>query len=311
MSGRCAAGGSRGAVSCRSVSVSLLACATIVACALLWSGFDLSRKALVARVEPVPLLVLLTLGQAPLFAVWAAVEGWPSFEAGYWPPALASLALNVVANLAFFYAFKLAPLSLTIPLLSLTPALTALTAIPILGEWPTVRQGAGIALVVAGAFALHLPRGEAWTPRSVVRGLLRERGAHLMLLVALCWSLTPPFDKLALHRASGPAHGLVLCAGVAVVLLAVLVARRRLGELADVVRVPWLFVVALVVSTAALGVQFVAYGLTAVALVETVKRGVGNVAALGVGRWVFGEAVGTGQVGAVVVMGVGVGLIVS
>lgn len=291
--------------------VSLVALAAIVVCALLWAGFDLSRKALVARVEPVPLLVLLTLGQAPLFAAWAAVDGWPAFLPGYWPPALASLALNVVANLAFFYAFKIAPLSATIPLLSLTPAFTALSAIPLLGEWPTPRQGVGIALVVAGAFVLHLPRGEAATPRSLLSGLLRERGAHLMLVVALCWSLTPPFDKLALQRASGPAHGFVLCAGVAAVLGVLLVAQRNLGELAHVRRVPAMFAVALVVSTAALGVQFAAYGLTGVALVETVKRGVGNVAALAVGRWVFGEAVGGAQVWAVALMAVGVALILA
>jgi len=291
------------------VSVSLLAFAVIVACALLWAGFDLSRKSLVARVEPVPLLVLLTLGQAPLFAAWAVVEGWPGLAPGYWPPALGSLALNVVANLAFFYAFKVAPLSQTIPLLSLTPVFTALTAIPLLGEWPTGRQGLGIGLVVLGAFVLHLPRGGGFSWRSFFSGLLRERGAQLMLVVALCWSFTPPFDKLALQRASGPAHGFVLCAGVAVALGGVLVARGKVGELVQVRRVVGLFAVALVVSTAALGVQFAAYELTGVALVETVKRGIGNVAALGVGRWVFGEVVGGAQVVAVVVMAMGVGLI--
>lgn len=291
------------------MSVSLVAFAAIAACALLWAGFDLSRKSLVAVVEPVPLLVLLTLGQAPLFAVWATVEGWPAFAPGYWLPAAATLALNVVANLAFFYAFKLAPLSQTIPLLSLTPAFTALAAIPLLGEWPTTRQGFGIALVVAGAMLLHLPRGEGFSWRAFATGLVRERGARLMLVVALCWSFTPPFDKLALQHASGPAHGFVLCAGVAVVLGVLLVARGRVGEMAKVRGVTGTFVVALVISTAALGVQFFAYGLTGVALVETVKRGVGNVAALGVGRWVFGEQVGGVQVMAVVVMAVGVGLI--
>lgn len=291
------------------VSVSLVAFLTIVACALLWAGFDLSRKSLVAKVEPVPLLVVLTLGQAPLFAAWAAAEGWPGFAPGYWPPALATLALNVVANLAFFYAFKVAPLSQTIPLLSLTPAFTALSAIPLLGEWPTARQGAGIALVVAGALLLHLPSGGERTWRSFFAGLLRQRGAQLMLVVALCWSLTPPFDKLALSRASGPAHGFVLCTGVALVLALVLAARGRLAELGNVRQVPFTFAVALVISTAALGVQFAAYELTGVALVETVKRGVGNVAALAVGRWVFGEVVGGVQVVAVAVMVGGVGLI--
>lgn len=291
------------------MSVSALALVLTLLCALAWSGFDLGRKALVAKIDPVPILVLLTVGQTPLFLVWTLVDGWPRLQAGYWAPALASVALNVVANLAFIYAFKLAPISLTIPLLSLTPALTALLAVPMLGELPTWRQGAGIALVVAGAFLLNLRRGDAVTLPAILRAFVRERGALLMLVVAFCWAITPPLDKMAFRRASVPFHAFVLCFGVFLALLAVLALQRRLAALSQVRRAPRTYVAALLVSTVALGLQFLAYGLTLVAFVETVKRGIGNVLALVYGRGLFAEEVGRARVGAVVLMAVGVGLI--
>jgi drug/metabolite transporter (DMT)-like permease len=291
------------------MSLSLLAIGVSLLCALAWSGFDLGRKALVGKMDPVPLLVLLTVGQTPLFLGWTLVEGWPPVAAGYWAPALASVALNVVANLAFFWAFKLAPISLTLPLLSLTPAITALLGIPLLGEVPNLRHALGIAAVVAGAFLLNLQKDEKVTVPAMLRAFGRERGAQLMLLVAACWSVAPVLDKIAFQRASVPFHAFVLCGGVALAMLVLLAAQRRLADLAQARRAPLGTLAAILVSTLALGLQFIAYGLTLVAFVETLKRGVGNVLALVWGRSLFGEAVGRIQVAAVALMAVGVALI--
>jgi len=291
------------------VTFTLLSFLVVVACAFAWSGFDLARKLLVQELAPTPLLALLTLGQAPLFLGWALIEGWPQFQSGYWLPALTSVALNVVANLAFIRAFQIAPMSLVVPLLSLTPALTALLAVPLLGEIPSWRQGVGILLVVVGAFLINLRPGEQVTVPAVLRAFVRERGAHLMLVVAVSWSLAPPLDKLALQRASGPAHAFVLCALVAMVMVTTLAVQGRLRELAHVRRVPGTYAGALVVSTLALGLQFVAYNLLWVALVETVKRSVGNVLALVFGKVMFDETVGRAQLAAVLLMAAGVALI--
>lgn len=292
------------------MTFSLLSLTVVFACALAWSGFDLSRKALVERIAPTPLLLLLTMGQTPAFVAWAAWDGGGA-AAGYWLPALGSVALNVVANLAFIHAFQVSPISVTIPLLSLTPVLTTLAAVPMLGEVPGVRQWAGILMVVAGAFVVTLRSGEGWSAGAMARAFAREPGARLMLVVAAAWALTPPLDKLALAHASTPFHAAVLCGGVALVLAAVLAVQGRLGEVRQVGRAPGIYAVALVVSCLALALQLAAYRLVWVALVETLKRGIGNVLALVYGRFLFGEAVGPAQVAAVVMMGVGVGLILA
>jgi drug/metabolite transporter (DMT)-like permease len=275
----------------------------VIGSSLAWSGFDVCRKILSERARPATLAFLLAAGAVPLFAVWMAVDGVPAVKPGYLLPAAASVALNIAANLFFFSALRNSQLSVTIPLLSLTPVFTALLAIPMLGEVPSARQGFGILLVVAGAFVLNLPEGGSLSPAA--------RGAGLMVLVALLWSLTGPFDKMATARASGPFHAGVLCAGVALGIVVVLAGQRRLGELADVRSAGWVFVLAVLISIVALGFQLLAMQKVWVGLVETLKRGIGNLSALILGRALFGEAVTPRKLLAVGLMIAGVALILT
>ena len=120
--------------------------------------------------------------------------------ADYWLPGLGSTIINVAANLAFIEAVRRSPLSLTIPLLSLTPVFTTLLAIPLLGEIPETRQWLGIAAVVVGAFWLNLSRGSI-SLRNAWEAFGREPGSRLMVAVALMWSLAMPLDKMAVGAA--------------------------------------------------------------------------------------------------------------
>jgi len=291
------------------MSTSLGALLLVVLSSFAWGGFDALRKLLADRMAPMALLCLLTLASVPLFGVWTALEGWPSIRPGYALPALASVVLNVVANLAYIMALRKAALSVTIPLLSLTPAFTALLAIPLLGERPSLVQGMGILLVVLGAFGLNLPAGERISPAGAFRSWRRDPGALWMVAVALLWSLTIPLDKMAVARASGPFHGLVLNAGVAAAMLIGLAAQGRLRELAAVRHVRGAFAAALVVSVAALGLQLLAIQVMWVSLVETLKRGIGNVLAVILGRVMFAEPITGRKLAAVALMGAGVALL--
>lgn len=256
-----------------------------------------------------PLVVLVTLTAVPIFLAWLLIDGLPEVRPSYWVPALASVALNVGANLAFFGALRSAALSIAIPLLSLTPVFTTLLAIPMLGQEPTGLQGLGILLVVVGAFALGLPEGGPLTPAAAWRTWRTDRSVLWMLVVALLWSLTVPLDKMAMDQASGPLHGLVLNTGVGGAVALVLLAQRRLGELADFRKAPLVLPFAVVVSAVALGLQLVAIQKVWVGLVETMKRGIGNGLAVVFGYLVFQEAVTARKIGAVGLMVVGVALI--
>jgi drug/metabolite transporter (DMT)-like permease len=287
--------------------MSLIPLLLVLAASVSSSGFDVSRKMLVRHLAPVPMVVLLALASVPLFGAAVLFGGPVAVQPAYWLPALGSVALNVVANLAFLQAVRISPLSVTVPLLSLTPVFTALLGFAVLGERPVPLDLVGIALVVVGAFWLNLGMTEG---QSSARAFLSQPGAWLMAGTALLLSLTIPLDKLAVGRASPPFHGLILTAGIAVGSLAVLAVQKRWGELAGLRR-GWLpFVLALAASTLALGFQLVALQAgVLVSLLETLKRGIGNLLAVILGRAAFGEMVTPGKLAAALLMAAGVALI--
>lgn len=295
------------------MSIGLMPLLLVLAASVASSGFDLFRKMLVRDLAPVPMVFLLATASVPLFGAAVVFGGPVEVQAAYWWPALGSAALNVVANLAFLEAVRISPLSVTVPLLSLTPVFTALLGFGLLGERLGLLQIVGIVLVVIGAFWLNvgMTRGdEAGTERrSLARSFLSQPGAWMMAGTALLLSLTIPLDKLAVQYANPPFHGLILTAGIALGTLIVLAVQNRWRELAGLRR-GWLpFLLALASSTLALGFQLVALKYVFVSLIETLKRGIGNLLAVLLGRAVFHEPLTPGKLGAALLMAAGVALI--
>jgi len=289
-----------------SIAILILLAASVAS-----SGFDLFRKVLVEHLAPVPMVVLLAFASVPLFGAMVALGGGVAVAPAYYLPAVASVVLNTVANLTFLQAVKISPLSVTVPLLSLTPVFTALLGTALLGEHPSAVAWAGIALVVAGAFWLNLGAGERADEGepSAWRTALAQPGFWLMAGTALLLSLTIPLDKLAVGHANPPFHGLFLTSGIALGSLSVLLIQGRLRELAGIRRGWRPFLLALVASTAALGLQLVALQYLMVGVVETVKRGIGNLMAVILGRVAFSEAFTLPKLAAAVLMAAGVALI--
>lgn len=287
-----------------------LALAYTILSSLGWAGFDATRKVLSSRVPAVPLVVLLMVGQLPFFGAWIAWDHATLVVGpGFWTPALASVALNVAANLLFLKAVRESPLSLTIPMLSLSPAFAAVAEFVGYGAAPTGPQWLGMGIVILGAITLHAGGQAGADPRAVVRQMLQERGSLWMAVVALLWAVSGTFDKAATSHATAAVAGFAQCAGVALCLAVWMVARRETSGLRAIGSVRGVYVLSIASGVLALGVQLLAYQLALVGLVEAVKRAVGMLTSLALGRVVFGERIGLTQVAAVLVMAVGVALI--
>ncbi len=290
------------------MTVTLLAAGLSIGCAVAFSVADLLRKLLAEQVRPLPLLLAMSAGMAPFFLAWWAWQGDGGPSAAYWLPGLGSAALNLLANLAFLEAVRIAPLSLTIPVLSLTPVFTTLLAMPMLGEVPSVRQGVGVVLVVIGVLWLNA-RGAGSALGNLWRSLLHERGTQLMAATALLWSLAMPLDKMALAVSGAAFHGLALNGGVALGALAVLAARGRAGELRGLA-MRWKLLTGLIlVGAIALVLILLAIPLTWIGFIETMKRGLGSFMAVVWGRAFFGEVVTLRKLVAVAGIAAGVALI--
>jgi len=273
--------------------------------ALCWAGLDVVRKALAGKASPTALALFLMLGALPFLGVWAvADQTWVS-DVRYWPPALASMAMNALANVLFMRSVQLSPLSRTVPFLSLTPVISALAAIPLLGEVPGSMHWAGISLVVVGALVLNSDLSDSWW-----RSVSHEKGAPYMIAVAFLWACSTALDKLALGHASPASHAFLLSGGSATILLSWLLSRGKLGELREVVLAPRALLAGLIgFAVAALALQMLALQWLWVAVVETLKRAFGVFGSVVFGRLFFGEPITSRKVAAVVLMVAGTTLL--
>lgn len=276
--------------------------------ALGWAVLDLLRRGLVGRVGAMALVAWMTIGALPPLVAWAAWSAARPVEGGYFAPALLSVALNLVANFLYFRALELSPLSLTLPMLSFTPAFAALLGALFLAERMGIRGVLGLVAVVAGAFLLTFRSGRGF--HGLLEGIAHERGARWMIAVAFLWSATLLLDKRAVGFAAPQLHALVLNGGVAIGALATLAGRGELRALAAIRGHLLLWVGAVVVSAAALGSQLVALESIPLGVLETVKRGVGGALAVVWGRLFYREPVTARKLLAVALMTAGVAFLV-
>ncbi len=278
--------------------MSTLALLLILGAAVGYSVLDMLRKLLTRGLSSLAVLLWMTLGAAPFFAAWVAIQSDWQLRSGYWFPVVVAISLQLVANLAFIEAVRRSPLSVTIPLLSLTPVFTAIAAIPALREWPSLWEGVGIMIVVAGAWWLaRSSTGEDQENRGFWATLKSEPGVPLMTLTAITWAVAGTLDKVAMQQLSSSGgelgkvamHGLVMNLGVAIGTLVILLSRGETRQAFRIRGSVGLVIASAIAGSAALAFQLSAMQITLVALVETVKRGINTILALGLGALVFRE----------------------
>ena len=289
-------------------------------CGLAYLAVDYLRKVVDA---PPPQILLVFIGlQIPVLAAWAWYSGdfarTAPIAAGYWAPGLADIAAGIAANLLYLLALRRSPLSLMIPLLALIPGVTLLLSGVLLGEWPSARQSAGIAIVVVGLFTLYSAaepgaahKGVLAPLAAAVRNLRRERGAPFMAGVVVLWSTTPALDKLCIAQSSVGLHGLIQVAVISALIAVWMLARGGVAafQVNPAARRPLL--VAGVLGGVGYVLQLAAYQLMLVAAAELIRRVSGMLGALLVGRVALGETINTPKVAGVLIIAAGLPLVLG
>ena len=103
--------------------------------------------------------------------------------------------LNVIAFLLYFEALRLTDISLSMPMLSLTPLFLLVTSFVLLGEFPSLMGVAGIFLIIVGSYLLHrMPKEQGIL--APFRSIYKNKGVLFMVLVAFLFSISANFDKL-------------------------------------------------------------------------------------------------------------------
>ena len=156
-----------------------------------------------------------------------AIAGIPEIQSGFWLALFVGGGLNILAFTLYVRALKIADLSLTVPLVTLTPLFLLVTSPILVQEWPTHADALGVILLVIGSYVLNLPAKSfksaglsssglsssvlrssslnspdthsIWTP---LLAMARNPGSRLMLYVAFIWSITSNFDKIGVLNSS-------------------------------------------------------------------------------------------------------------
>lgn len=160
------------------------------------------------------------------------IAGIPRIDPQFWIALLIGGSLNVISFTLYIRAIQIADLSLTVPLVTLTPLFLLFTSPLIVHENPTLADAIGILFIVIGSYVLNLRerKNGYFAP---LRVLLRNKGSRFMLMVAFIWSITSNFDKVGVVHSSPLFWSTSLYAYLAVGMfpIALLNSRRKFDQI--------------------------------------------------------------------------------
>lgn len=194
----------------------------------------------------------------------------PPLGQEFWIALVVGAGLNAVCTILYMKAIKQSALSLTVPLVALTPMFLLLTSPFMIGEFPDLSGVAGIVLIVIGSYVLNFTASSRgyFAP---FRGLLQESGPRLMLITAFLWSITANCDKIGMQNSSPLFWSITATSGMAIFLIPIMLYKspRALQQIPLVYKklLPIGFFCALTVIF-----QMLAVSLTLVAHVIAIKR---------------------------------------
>ena len=148
-----------------------------------------------------------SLGGLLLFS-YSALRSFPVLGQDFFLAVIITSILNIIAQSLIFMALSSSDLSLSVPMLSFTPAFLIVTSYLLLHELPSIFGIAGICIIVCGSYVLNISEQHNHFA-DPIRSMIRNRGSWYMLIVALIFSVSINFDKIVLIN-SDPIFGMAL-----------------------------------------------------------------------------------------------------
>lgn len=187
-------------------------------------------------------------------------------------------SINVIAVVLYMKALSEGDVSEVIPMLSFTPLFLLVTSPVLVGEFPHFWGVVGIILIVCGSYLLNLNsrKGGYLAP---IKGLIRNKGTRYMLIVAIIWSVSSNYDKIAIVNSSVWQH--IFFANLFIFSCVTLITMFKKKLCYEAVKCHWkkLFFVSLFTTTTFV-FHMTALSMTLVAYVVTLKRASGMISVL-------------------------------
>ena len=277
------------------MTISLSALIITIICSVLWGAFDGIRKHLTAKASLISILFYLSLGFSLFFLIAMLLEGVPEWNSAYLIPGLLTILFNAAANFFYIKAIAISPISNTVPFLAFTTLFTAFTGFIFLGETLTWIQILGVIILVGASLIINGELKKTGSLKAEIKSLwhsfVKEKGAHLMILVSFLWALSAPFDKIAVNAMSITSHGFIESLAITFIYFIYLAMNKELNCLKEGKRVPIFLGLGSFVYCGALALQFYAYQLMKVSVFESVKRGFALFTAIAISMIFFKEKI--------------------
>ena len=124
------------------------------------------------------------------------IVGIPTLDTTFWLAFTIRTILDVTALILYIRALKYTDLSLSLPLLGLTPLFLLFTGFAINRDFPGPAGVAGVVAILVGTYWLYSSgKGSFFQPFSAI---YQNKGALMMLIVAVLWAFTTPLHKVAI-----------------------------------------------------------------------------------------------------------------
>lgn len=169
--------------------------------ALFSASKDIYCKHGMRKVDEYVMAFSMALFALPVLGMLLYINGIPEIRPRFLTALLAGAILNVIAITCYMKAIKLSDLSLTVPLIAMTPLFMLVTSPLIIGEFPDRAGIAGIILIVIGSYLLNLKKSKTGLLEPF-KSLGREKGSRFMMIVAVVWSFSSNFDKMGISNSS-------------------------------------------------------------------------------------------------------------
>jgi drug/metabolite transporter (DMT)-like permease len=278
----------------------------------------------VKRIKPLPLVIFLEFGQAVVYLSYGYLSQQLIYSHEYIFPGLMTAGFASAGTFLLTKALSISPLSSVIPFLSFLPFFTVIFGSLILKENLSPIQFPGLILLVLASLMINYQGKKVNSIlglfKTLYQDLTHEKGCILVIITSLLWAFAIPFDKLAMQATNPISHALyhaLLCGiifsiarffsktcpwGSTKFLAVELQDNDSKGDnitdkspsakqFHQIPSTYWLLLLGIINVSVAMVLQFMAYQISYVGLVEAGKRGVSLIANLFIGALIFKEPV--------------------
>lgn len=182
-----------------------------------WATSDVFTKK-ASKVDDYILVLSRFLYGVPFVLLLLLFTPIPKLDLVFWIVVSIDIPLEILSFILYTKAIRISPLSLAVPLISLTPVFLVFTSFVILRELPTIAGFFGILLVVVGAYILNL-NGLGKGVLEPFKLIFKEKGCVYMMIAAFLFSIDSTLSKILVQKSSPLFYGAIYLVIMAISLL--------------------------------------------------------------------------------------------